>query len=184
MDAAGNFQPEITYKGELTRAMKLVAADPRARFIGYGLLAGRALGTLKEVPAPQLIETPVAENLMMGLAIGLSLRHLRPLVFIERADFLLNALDALVNHLAKIEVISHQEYTPTALVRVVVGNRTKGLQTGATHTQDFSDAVQLLCPNIPVYKLGDAAEIVPAYERALASLDRQSAILFEYKDLL
>ena len=63
----------MTYRDELTLAMDNLAADKATRFIGYGVkIGGRALGTLKNVPDAQLIETPVAENLMVGLATGLS----------------------------------------------------------------------------------------------------------------
>jgi pyruvate/2-oxoglutarate/acetoin dehydrogenase E1 component len=80
----------LTYKGQLTAAMNLLAADPAVRFIGYGVkIGGRAAGTLNNVSDSQLIETPVAENLMVGLATGLSLAGLKPIVFIERMDFIL-----------------------------------------------------------------------------------------------
>lgn len=95
----------ITYKGELSRAMGQLATDPKVCFLGYGIKYGRAMSTLSGVSEEQLIETPVAENLMVGLAIGLALKGRRPVVFIERCDFLLNALDAIVNHLDKIEKI-------------------------------------------------------------------------------
>ena len=92
----------MTYKEEITSAMDMLAADPRVRFVGYGVrYGGKAMGTLKNVPEAQLVETPVAENLMVGIAIGMALRGLRPVVFIERFDFIMNAMDAIVNHLEK-----------------------------------------------------------------------------------
>src|SRR5438477_13169810 len=131
----------MTYKEALTAAMDELARDPMIRFIGYGVSIGKAMGTLKNVPDSQLIEMPVAENLMVGFAIGLALKGLKPVVFIERFDFILNALDAVVNHLDKIGDISRGEFRPTIILRVVVGNRQKPLFTGETHTQDFSVAM-------------------------------------------
>ena len=73
----------MTHKGQLTAAMNLLAADTATRFIGYGVkIGGRAAGTLSAVPDCQLVETPVAENLMVGLATGMSLAGLKPVVFI------------------------------------------------------------------------------------------------------
>jgi pyruvate/2-oxoglutarate/acetoin dehydrogenase E1 component len=119
--------------------MESLAADPLVRFVGYGVrIGGRAQGTLKNVPDSQLIEMPVAENLMVGFAIGLALKGLKPVVFIERFDFILNALDAIVNHLDKIETISRGEFKPAMILRIVVGNKSKPLFTGETHTQDFT----------------------------------------------
>jgi pyruvate/2-oxoglutarate/acetoin dehydrogenase E1 component len=129
-----------SYKEELTASMESLAADPLVRFVGYGVrIGGRAQGTLKNVSDTQLIEMPVAENLMVGFAIGLALKGLKPVVFIERMDFILNALDAIVNHLDKIETISRGEFKPTMILRIVVSEiRQKPLFTGETHTQDFS----------------------------------------------
>ena len=71
---------ELTYKDAITQGNLILAENPQTRFIGYGLQKGRALGTLKGIDSKQIIETPVAENLMIGLAIGLSLTGLKPVV--------------------------------------------------------------------------------------------------------
>ena len=81
----------MTYKESLTSAMTALGKDPLACFIGYGVSNGKAGGTLNRVLPEQLIETPVAENLMVGLAIGMALAGRRPLVYVERFDFVLNA---------------------------------------------------------------------------------------------
>ncbi len=176
-------QPE-SYKGELTDAMESLARDPLVRFVGYGVkIGGRAMGTLKNVSDSQLIEMPVAENLMVSFAIGLSLKGLKPVVFIERMDFILNALDAIVNHLDKIETLSHGEFKPTMILRIVVGNRQKPLFTGKTHTQDLTPALKSLV-SFPVIPLHDASEIAFQYQAAHRHLGANSTALIEYKDLL
>ena len=175
----------MTYRDELTLAMDNLAGDKATRFIGYGVkIGGRALGTLKNVPDAQLVETPVAENLMVGLATGMSLAGLRPLVFIERMDFILNALDAIVNHLGAAQRISRGQFRPAAILRVVIGNRHKPLYTGPTHVQDFTEAVRLMV-NFPVVRLTEAGQIAPAYFEAHEALWRgRSTMLVEHKDLL
>jgi pyruvate/2-oxoglutarate/acetoin dehydrogenase E1 component len=178
------FPVALSYRDELTKAMESLAQDPLVRFVGYGVkIGGRAGGTLKNVSDSQLIEMPVAENLMVGFAIGLSLKGLKPVVFIERMDFILNALDAIVNHLDKIETMSHGEFRPTMILRIVVGNRNKPLFTGKTHTQDLSPALRQLV-SFPVISLPDAKYIGLAYEKALDHLDEFSTALVEYKDLM
>lgn len=175
----------MTYKEELTLAMDNLAGDKATRFIGYGVkIGGRALGTLKNVPDAQLVETPVAENLMVGLATGMSLAGLRPLVFIERMDFILNALDAIVNHLSAARKISRGQFHPAAILRVVIGNRHKPLYTGPTHVQDFTEAVRLMV-DFPVVRLTEADQIAPAYFEAHEAMWRgRSTMLVEHKDLL
>jgi Transketolase, pyrimidine binding domain len=181
-DSRGGRQP-ISYKDELTAAMDELAKDPLVRFVGYGVTNGRAMGTLKNVPESQLIEMPVAENLMVGFAIGLSLKGLKPVVFIERFDFILNALDAIVNHLDKIAEVSHGEFNPTIILRIVVGNRRKPLFTGRTHTQDFSVALRALV-SFPVINLMDARTISQQYGIAYMNFPFRSTALVEYKDLI
>jgi pyruvate/2-oxoglutarate/acetoin dehydrogenase E1 component len=174
----------LSYKEELTAAMESLAADPLVRFVGYGVrIGGRAQGTLKNVADSQLIEMPVAENLMVGFAIGLALKGLKPVVFIERFDFILNALDAIVNHLDKIATISRGEFKPTMILRIVVGNKTKPLFTGETHTQDFTESVSRLV-KFPVVMLPSPGYIRNEYRVAHEGLDRHSTALIEYKELM
>lgn len=179
---SSNMNPhDPRYRENLTTAMRELAADPATRFVGYGLITGRAMGTLKGVPDGQLIEMPVAENLMVGAAIGMALAGLKPVVFFERFDFVPMAMDAIVNHLNAIPIISRGQFCPKVLIRVVVGNHRKPLHTGHTHTQDFSDAVRKMV-TFPVRQLHSAAEILPEYRRAMSN--RCSSMLVEYKDYI
>jgi pyruvate/2-oxoglutarate/acetoin dehydrogenase E1 component len=170
--------------------MTMLGKDPRSRFLGYGLtkpdsagLAAGAAGTLVGVPMGQRIETPVAENLMAGLAIGLSLKGYKPLVFYERFDFVINALDAIVNHADKIRGMSRGQFNPAILFRVVVGNRSKPLFTGVTHTRNHAAAIRELV-SFPVIELTAAEAVEPAYNRAKADQEAGiSTMLVEIKDL-
>ena len=171
----------MSYKDALIRANTYLAADPKTRFIGYGLLKGRALGTLVNVPAAQIIEMPVAENLMMDMAIGMALVGCKPVVFLERMDFLMNCMDALVNHLDKISTISQGEFNPKVIIRCIVGNKNKPLYTGLTHIQDFTEGLQAMV-TMPVVQLKTVADINYSYEKADKAL--YSTVLVEYKDLI
>jgi len=172
----------MSYKEEITKANTQLALDPKTRFIGYGLMKGRALGTLKFVPDTQIIETPVAENLMMGMAIEMAIIGLKPVVFIERMDFLMNAMDALVNHLDKVKDISHGEFDPKVIIRCIVGNTKKPLYTGATHIQNFSSPMVEILQNTSIYALGDSNMVEGTYRIVMERSN--SAILIEYKDLM
>lgn len=179
--------PALSYKYALTSAMTALACDPATRFVGYGLRHGRAMGTLASVPDSQIIETPVAENLMVGIAIGLSLQGLKPVVYFERADFLLNAMDAIVNHLAAAERLSRGEFKPAVILRVTVGNKEKPLFTGPVHTQDFSYALEkMVGDDFEVTRLRSGESNIPWFYQRAAERQAagQSTALFEYKDLL
>lgn len=180
----------LGYKAALGQAMRDLAADPLVCFVGYGVrYGGQAAGTLKGIPPDQLIETPVAENLMVSMAIGLALAGRRPVVFIERMDFILNALDAIVNHLDKASRMSHGTFAPAVIIRAVVGNQSKPLFTGATHTQDFTAALRDMV-SFPVIKLFNAEAVRIQYPRALERMGggqqphgaHRSTLLVELKD--
>lgn len=173
----------MTYKGALCASMEKMAADPATCFIGYGVRHGRAMGTLKNVADHQLLETPVAENLMVGVAIGMALKGRKPVVFIERFDFILNAADAIVNHLDKIRLISRGEFAPNILLRVVAGNQAKPLFTGETHVQDFTAAFRSMVA-FPVLQCRSADDVLRHYDEAFTRLSEHSTMLVEYKDLI
>jgi pyruvate/2-oxoglutarate/acetoin dehydrogenase E1 component len=174
----------MTYRDALTASMTALAQDERNVFVGYGLTKGGAMGTLKNVPASQLAEFPVAENLMTGAAVGMALAGKLPVVYLERADFLLNAADAIVNHLNALPKISRGEFSPGVIIRVTVGNRTKPLFTGHTHTQDFAEAFRAMV-DFPVMSLPLAENIQLRYHAARKFQERGlSTMLFEYKDYL
>lgn len=176
----------MTYRDQLTASMTALAQDPKRRFIGYGVRYGRAMGTFKDIPEAQLVETPVAENLMVGLATGMSLAGYKPVVFFERFDFAANAVDAIVNHLAKIKELSRGQFRPAAIMRCVIGNKAKPLFTGPTHTQDFTDAFRAFhCQTLEVLRCHDAEEIEEYYiEADMRQRHGLSTMVVEWKDLL
>lgn len=181
--------PALTYKQALTQAMTRLGADPLRRFIGYGL-AGKpprgALGTLAGVSPEQIVETPVAENLMVGLATGLACAGFKPVVYFERMDFMLNAADAIVNHLAKLPQISRGRYRPGVIIRATIGNRNKPLFTGPTHTQDFSTAfVRMLGDDWRIVTPLSPEGVLTEYRDADIEADLgRCSLICEYKDLL
>jgi pyruvate/2-oxoglutarate/acetoin dehydrogenase E1 component len=169
------------YKTEIKSSMEYLSNDPNCLFIGYGLKYGsKGGGHLKDVDSSKIIETPVAENLMLSMAIGLSLEGFLPVVIYERFDFIMNAMDALVNHLDKISLISKNEFNPKVIIRCIVGSKTVPFFTGVTHTQDFSDSIQQMI-DIPVYKLLESDKIDSIYKKCYYS--KKSSIIVEYKDL-
>jgi pyruvate/2-oxoglutarate/acetoin dehydrogenase E1 component len=175
----------MTYREAITQEMTDLGRDPECVIVGYGLQNGKgAMGTLLGVSDAQLIEFTVAEGLMVSAAIGLALAGRKPLVYIERADFIFNAMDAIVNHLDKLAQISRREFRPGVIIRVTIGNKRKPLFTGPTHTNDPTDALATLL-RMPVIKVLDAEEVRHAYAIARErQTDGKSTIIFELKDLL
>ncbi len=170
----------MKYKDAIAISMEKLAQDERVRFLGYNVKYGsRAYGTLKNIPFEKCLETPLAENLMSGLAIGMSLEGFRPVLFFERHDFLLNGLDAIVNHLDKINKMSLGEYTTPVIIRAIVGGRTP-IDPGLQHTQDFTEAIRKMV-YFPVIDLKSSDQIISEYDKAIKM--NGPIMLVERKDL-
>lgn len=170
-----------TYKQAIEDSMTMLAQDPLTRFVGYGLLKGRNGCGLRNVRDEQICEFTVAEGLMTSAAIGMALTGLKPVVLIERADFIWNAMDAIVNHLDACATISNYEFNPAILIRVIIGNKHGPLFTGHTHTQDNHEAVKRAV-RFPVWKVRTPDEVMTAWEVAYKNLSLHSTIVYEEKD--
>lgn len=170
----------MLYKDALKQAMLDLSKQEKTVFIGYNTRCTKGNGIFNGINDGQLIETPVAENLMMGMGIGMACRGYKPVVYFERFDFILNAMDALVNHLDKINSLSKGEYNPKVLIRAVVGAKKNPLFTCSSHTQDFTEAISKMV-SFPVIKLKTSEEILKYYK--IASGWKSSMLLVEERDL-
>jgi len=168
----------IKYMDAVKHSMNTLARDG-AIFIGYNVRHASAYGALKAVPEDQRLETPLAENLMMGLAMGMSLEGFRPVVFFERHEFLLNALDALVNTLDAIGTISGGEYQMPVIIKAVAGS-VKPFYAGLTHTGNLASAMRGFV-HFPVYEPQTGPEVLAAY--ALAREAKGPVMVSEAKAL-
>jgi len=162
-----NLTQKIIYKDALKQTMETLAQDPRTIFVGYNIKYGSASGTLKDVPEDKRLETPLAENLMTGLAMGMSLEGYKPILFFERQDFILCAMDAIINHLDKIKRLSKGQYQFPVIIRAVVGAK-KPIYPGITHTQDFTKVFRELL-SFPVYEPKTSSDVLSSYKKAFSS---------------
>lgn len=172
-----NNEYDISYKEAMIKVMSELAQDDKVIFIGYNVLKGDAMGTLKNVSNDQKLETPVAENLMCGLAIGMAFEGFRPVIYFERHDFMLVAMDAIGNHIDKIERISHGEFKVPIIIRAVEAFGGP-FYSGPTHHQDFTPVLEALV-DFPVIDPKTGAEILQSFRGAYKS--NKPAIIIERK---
>lgn len=173
----------MKYFDEIKRSMTFLAQDPRTIFIGQAVaVPGTAMtNTLKGVPKERLIELPVAEEMQMGMTLGMALTGFVPVSIFPRWNFLLCAINQLVNHLDKVQVMSNNGYKTKAIIRTSIGSQ-RPLHPQYQHTGDFTDALRMMCNTIEVIRLEDPKDIFPAYEWALLRDDSRSTIVVEYGD--
>jgi len=154
---------DMSFKDAITKSMDDLAADG-AIFVGYNVTHGHAMGTLKNVPERQLIETPVAENLMAGLGVGISFEGKKAVIYYERHDFMYVAADAIGNHIDKIQRISHGEYKVPVIIRAVVADEGP-FYSGPTHSQDLTNMFREMV-DFPIFEPKNAQEALVAYKKA------------------
>jgi pyruvate/2-oxoglutarate/acetoin dehydrogenase E1 component len=178
----GDIQIKMAYKDELAKAMDLLGKNEKTIFLGQSVAyPGNAVyKTLEYVPLSKRIEMPIVEDLQMGMSTGLSLEGFIPVSIFPRMDFLILAINQLVNHLDKIKEMSNNQFSPKVIIRTGIG-ATKPLYPGLQHCSDYREALKLMLKNINVVKLENSKDIIPEYKKALES--DKSTILIEVNDL-
>lgn len=163
--------------------MEHLAKDPRTVFMGQAVaIKGTAMTTtLKNVDKSKLIELPVAEEMQMGLSTGMALAGFVPITVYPRWNFLLLAVNQLVNHLDKVKHMTRDGFQPNVIIRTGIGS-IRPLNPQCQHLGDFSEAFQSMLTNIEVIRLDEPEDIFPAYDRALNRTDGKCTLLVEHGD--
>ena len=173
----------MKYAEALKAAMKFLSEDSRVVFLGQAVsVPGTAMfGTLSDIDASRRVELPVEEEMQMGMCNGLALAGFIPVSIFPRWNFLLLAVNQIVNHLDKIGEISGGQFAPKVIIRTSIGSE-RPLHPQLQHVGDYTEAFRLMCRNIEVIRLEEPPEILPAYQKALLREDGKSTLLVEYGD--
>jgi pyruvate dehydrogenase E1 component beta subunit len=142
----------ITYRQALNDTLgEELARDPNVLLMGeeIGKFEGSykvTAGLLAKYGPKRVVDTPIAEMGFIGLAAGAAMLGLRPVVEIMTINFILMAVDQVVNHASKI----HYMFGGQARVPMVIRTPSGGIgQLGATHSQSFENWFAY-CPGIKV----------------------------------
>lgn len=132
----------LTYAQAIREAhAQMLKFDARVFVIGQGLsspwYAGSSLeGLDREFGCARVVDTPVSENAVTGMAVGAALAGLRPIVFHPRMDFMLLAMDPIVNQAANWPYLfggpSGGRSGVPLVIRAVIN---RGGEQGAQHSQ-------------------------------------------------
>ncbi|MBM3700835.1 MAG: hypothetical protein FJW68_08015 [Actinobacteria bacterium] len=173
----------MKYFDELKKSMGWLAEKPETIFLGQAVeYPGTMMtNTLADVPKVKLLEMPVAEEMQLGISIGLALNGTIPISIYPRWNFLLLATNQLVNHLDKMPLYSNGEFKPKVIIRTSIGSE-RPLNPQIQHTGDYSDAFKLMLKIVEVIVLNEPDQIFPAYQKAYLRDDSRSTILVEYGD--
>ena len=169
----------LTYKEELIKSMKYLSEKPNTIFIGQQTaFAGNPMSTtILDVPKDKIIETPVFEEVQMGMSVGLGMTNMCVITFYPRWDFLICATNQLVNHLYKFKHMTG--YDSHVIIRVGKGSDDP-LDPGVQHKADYTEGLKSMLGDIEVINLYDKSNIYETYKKAYKN--KKPIILVEYPE--
>ena len=107
--------------------MGLGVTDPKGIF-------GTTLGLGKKY-RNRVMDMPVAENGMTGVAIGTALVGMRPILTHQRVDFMILSLDQIINNAAKWHYMFGGKMKVPIVIRMIIG---RGWGQGPQHSQNLN----------------------------------------------
>src|SRR5689334_6288368 len=173
---------ETTYVKAINEALaRAMRADERVIVLGedvaeggpYGATAGLA----EEFGAGRVLNTPISEGAVCGVAIGAAQAGLRPVIEIMFIDFVTLALDQLVNQAAKAHFMSGGQLSVPMVLRTQGG---AGSRSGAQHSQSL-EAWLTHIPGLKVVMPSSAADAAGLLASAIA--DPNPVVFVENKSL-
>lgn len=174
---------ELTYREAINAALDdAMAADDAVLLMGEDVSADGGvfktnIGLSEKYGLERVRNTPICENGFLGVALGMSLVGMRPVVEIMFADFLPTAGDAIVNQLPKYRYMSGGQTSVPVTVRSVSGATGRfGTQHSATGESWFM--------HLPGLRVVTASSPGSAYSLLRAAIDDPNPTLFyEHKGL-
>lgn len=174
--------PEQTFLDAIRSGLaEEMRRDSSVYVFGEDVALGGPFGVTKDLAAEfgvnRMVNTPISEGTVMGLAIGAATAGLRPVVEIMFIDFITLALDQLVNHAAKLHYMSGGQLKIPLTVRVQCG--ISGAM-GAHHSQSLESwlahvpGLKVIMPSNP----GDAKGMLKSAIR-----DDNPVVFIEHRGL-
>ena len=157
-----------------------LAADPNVFLIGQDIGMNGGVfrvteGLLEEFGPGRVIDSPLAESGMVGVAIGAAMNGLRPVVEIQFADFIFPAFNQLVSEAARMYYRTNGEFAVPLVIRAPYGG---GVRGGLYHSQ----SVEAYFAHVPGLKV-----VVPSNPHDAKGLlkaairDNNPVLFFEHK---
>ena len=118
---------------------------------GFGGAFTVTLGLAEEFGHDRVIDTPISEAAIAGVATGAAVGGLRPVADVQYGDFLFLAMDQLANNAAKLRYMSGGKLTVPLVFRAPVGATTRGSQHGQSLEAFFMHVpgLKVACPSNP-----------------------------------
>lgn len=168
---------KISYSSAIREGFAYLLQNfPEVFLIGQGLWSpwyvGNSMTKLEiDFGKKRVIDTPVSESGVTGLAIGAAITGLKPIVIHPRMDFMLYAMDSIVNEGAKWRYMTGGKSGAPVTIRAILN---RGGEQGAQHSQ----ALQSWFAHVPGLRVVMPFSVQDARDLLIASALCEDPVLF------
>lgn len=115
---------------------------------GFGGAFTVTLGLSQEFGHERIIDTPISEAAIAGIAVGAAVAGMRPIADVQYGDFLFNMMDQLANEAAKLRYMSGGTLSVPMVMRAPVGATARGAQHAQSLEAFFTHVpgLKVVCP--------------------------------------
>ena len=137
---------------------------------------GSTIGLAEEFGADRVMDVPLAEEGLTGIAIGAALNGVYPIQTHIRADFALLAMNQIINLAAKYKYMFGGRYDVPMLIRMIVG---RSWGQGAQHSQSLQalfahiPGLRVVMPSSSQTILETYPAVIDAYRGPVISLEHR-----------
>lgn len=169
--------PEMTLVGGVNAALAYeLAADDRVLILGedVGVNGGvfRATDGLQQRFGPErVIDTPLAEGLIAGMAVGLAAQGLRPVAEIQFMGFSYPTLDQMISHASRLRNRTRGRLSCPMVLRAPFGG-------GIRAPEHHSESTEALFAHIPGLRVVIPSSPARAYGLLLAAIRDPDPVVF------
>ena len=151
---------------------QLMEEDARVFVIGQGVtspwyVGGLCKGLLDRFGPERMIDTPISENAVTGAAVGAAIAGLRPILIFPRMDFMLYAMDPIINHAAKWHYMFGGAMSVPLVIWAIIN---RGGCQGAQHSQDLTWLFQRI-PGLKVIRSRSAKQARAMLKKSVGYLN-------------
>lgn len=116
---------------------------------GWGGAFTVSLGLSEEFGHLRILDTPISELGIAGVAVGAALMGMRPIADVEYGDFIFLAMDQLINNAAKLRYMSAGKLKVPMVMRIPVGASGRGAQHSQSVESYFIHVpgLKVVCPS-------------------------------------
>jgi 2-oxoisovalerate dehydrogenase E1 component beta subunit len=169
--------PEITLVEAVNLALAHeMAADERVVVLGedVGVNGGvfrATVGLQEKFGAERVLDTPLAENLISGIAVGMAAQGLKPVAEIQFMGFIYPCIDQIINHAARLRNRTRGRITVPMVLRAPFGG-------GIRAPEHHSESTEALFAHMPGLRVVIPSSPARAYGLLLAAIRDPDPVVF------